>query len=266
MDITILGSGTAVMREKRKSASHLIRTKSGKSLLLDIGTGAPTHLLQTGQDVQKLDHLLVTHAHADHIGNLIPLLQGMFVGCFDFSGEGWENRRRTKPLHLHGYKGFSEHYDVLRTIMFPERTEPYEIKLFEYADNERTFDDVVIKGVEVIHVPQYWSASAFRVEADGKSVVYSGDCGYDERFVKLAQNADVGLFEMSVPTWMYKTGAKPNHISAFECGLIASKANVKRLVLVHLYDNDTEDAITDAVRQNFNGELVISKDLQKIEV
>ncbi|MCL4379317.1 MAG: MBL fold metallo-hydrolase [Candidatus Marsarchaeota archaeon] len=266
MEITILGSGSAIMREKRRSASHLVKTNSGKSLLLDAGSGVPVNILKTGQDVQKLDHILITHAHGDHLGNLIPLMQSMLVDGYDVSGEGWQERRRTKPLYLHGYKGFTDHYEALRKIMFPERAEPYEIKIAEYQDNERTFDDVVIKGTEVTHVPQYWSASAFRVEADGKSIVYTGDCGYDERFVKLARNADVGLFEMSVPVWMYKAGPRPNHLSAFECGLVAAKSGVKKLVLVHMFDNDSEEAITEAVRQNFKGELIISEDLQRIEV
>ena len=266
MDVTVLGSGTALMCEQRRSASHLIKTKSGTSILLDVGSGAPANLLKAGQDVYSIDHIAVTHAHGDHIGNLIPLLQGMFVGGIDVTGDGWQERRRTKPLYLHGYYGFSEHYEVLRKIMFPERAEPYEIKIIEYKDAERKFDDITIRGIEVNHVPQYWSASAFRIEADGKSVVYTGDCGFDERFVKLAEGADVGLFEMAVPTWMYENGARPNHLSAYECGLIAKRAKIKKLVLVHLFDNDSTENITNAVRKNFDEDLIISKDMELIEV
>ena len=148
----------------------------------------------------------------------------------------------------------------------PERVEQYKIEVLEYKSDKRTFDDVTIVGTEVVHVPQFWSSAAFRVESAGKSVVYTGDCGYDERFVALAKDADLGLFEMSVPLWMYKNGARPNHISAYECGLIAAKAKVRKLALVHLYDNDTPEAIETDVRKNFSSELILSEDLQKIEV
>ncbi len=150
--------------------------------------------------------------------------------------------------------------------MFPEREEPYEVKLYEYKNNRRRFGNAIISGTEVRHAPRFWSSSSFRIEADGKSMVYTGDCGYDERFVKLAKGADLGLFEMSVPSWMYKKGAKPGHISPYECGLIASEARVKKLALVHLYDNDSAGNIEKEVRKNFGGELFITKDLQKIVI
>lgn len=266
MDVTILGSGTCIIKEKRTSASFLVRTNDGQSVLLDCGWDAPMHLLKADQDIQKLDHVAISHPHADHIGSLMSILQSMLVSGYDVSGEGWQERARTKPLYLHGYPGFKEHYETLRGIMVPERVEAYQINVDEYQDDKRSFGNITVSGVEVMHVPHFWKSSAFRIDADGKSIAYTGDCGYDERFVKLAKGADLGLFEMSVPTWMYATGARPNHISPFECGLIAAKAGVKKIVLVHLYDNDSEENIEKAVRESFGGELIIAEDLQRVEI
>jgi len=266
MEVVVLGSGAAIIKEKRASASFLLKISSGESILLDAGWAAPLRLLQAGQDIQKLDHICISHPHADHIGSLMNILQSMLVSGYDVSGDGWEERKRTKPLYLHGYPGFGVHYEALRNIMVPERVEPYKINVLEYKDDKRDFGNLTISGVEVTHVPQFWSAAAFRVDAEGKSVVYSGDCGYDERLTKLAQGADLALFEMSVPPWMYKKGSRPNHISAYECGLIAAKAGVKKLALVHLYDNDTNEAILKDVNKNFEREVIISEDLQRIKV
>ncbi len=266
MELTILGSGTAIIKKTRTSASFLLKTNNNETILLDAGWGCPMRILESGANPQGLDHILITHPHPDHIGSLMNLLQSMLVSGYDVSGDGWQQRKREKPLHIHGYPGFTGDYETLRKIMFPERNEPYEIKIFEYPDNKRVFGDITIIGTEVVHVPQYFKASAFRVDADGKSVVYSGDCGFDERLIKLSKDADIALYEMSVPSWMFAKGARPNHISAIECGIIAAKAGVKRLVLVHLYDNDKEDTIISDVKKNFSGELIISHDLKKIKV
>lgn len=266
MELTILGSGTAVIREKRLPASFLLRTDTGKNLLLDAGWGAPMRILQARQDPQTIDHILISHPHADHMASLIPILQSMLVAGYDVSGGGWQERERKKPLYLHGYSGFTAHYEELRKIMMPERAEKYPINIFEYKDDTRFFNDITIIGIEVTHVPQFWSASAFRIEADGASIVYSGDCGYDERLVKLAKDADFGLFDASVPPWMYKNGPRPNHMSPFECGLVAYKADVKTLALFHLYDNDTKENIENDVRKNFSGELIITEDIQRFHI
>lgn len=265
MDLTVLGSGTCIIKEKRASASFLLR-RGDQSVLLDAGWDTPMRLVEVGQDVQKLDHIIISHPHADHMGSLMSILQSMLVAGYDVSGEGWQQRRREKPLFIHGYPGFTEHYEALRRIMVPERVEPYRINILEYRNEKRSFGDITISSTEVIHVPEYWSSAAFRIDADGKGFVYSGDCGYDERLLDLAKGADLGLFEMSVPSWMYSKGPRPNHLSGYECGLIAARAGLKRLVLAHLYDNDTKENTEAEVRKNFSGELIVSEDLQTIKV
>ena len=266
MKLTILGSGSGFIREKRTSASFLLNADSGEAFLLDAGWGAPSRLLQAGQNIQSIDHILISHPHADHIGSLMNILQSMLLAGYETTGKGYQERKRKKPLYLHGYSGFKAHYETLRGIMMPERAEPYEIKILEYKENKNTFGNCTISGTEVKHVPQYWSSSAFRIDADGKSIAYTGDCGFDERFIKLAKGADLGIFEMSISSQMYERGSWKGHLSPYECGLLASKAGIKRIVLVHLYDNDSSENIEKEVRKNFGGELIISQDLQTIKL
>jgi ribonuclease BN (tRNA processing enzyme) len=266
MKLTVLGSGTAVIRKKRHSASMFVDAM-GKTLLLDCGWGCPENMLKAGKNPQTIDHILISHPHPDHMGSLMNLLQSMLVSGVDVSGKGWEQRKREKTLYLHGYDGFAEDYEALRKIMFPERKEPYKIEVFEYPKNTNTFDGIKITGTTVTHVPEYFNSSAYRIDCDGKSIVYSGDCGYDERLVELSNNADLALYDVSVPPWMFKKGARPNHTSAYECGLMAHQAGVKKLALFHLYDNATKPATEkEARRGGFPNELIITKDLQTIEI
>lgn len=264
MELTILGSGTCIIKEQRSSASFLLR--AGKtSLLLDCGWGAPEKLLKAGQDIQKLDHILISHPHADHIGSLINILQSMLVAGYDISGPGYQKRKRSKTLYLHGYKGFERDYEDLRRIEMPEREESYAIKLFEYyRKSSHTIGDLKITGVHVAHVPRFFNSAAFRIDYHGKSMTYGGDSCYDKAVIDLARNSDLALLEMSVPPSMFRKGQRPNHLSSYECGMMAKLAKVKTLALAHLYDNTASTEIIKEVRKNFDGELIITRDLQRI--
>lgn len=261
MKLTIIGSGTVVIRKQRKGLSLLLEI--GKQLLLfDCGWGCGVNLLNAGFDIQKLDHIFITHPHSDHLGDLINILHSMVV-----SGLYYPQTKRTKSLYLHGYKGFKKDYESLRDVMFPVRIEPFKIKIFEYLNNRRKFDNFVIQAREVKHFPQIFHSVAFCLKYKNKIFFYSGDTSFDKTLIELAKNAQVGVFEAAVSPQEYqKFGPSLHHLSALEAGVIAQKARLKKLVLVHLYDIATPSQIEKEVRRNFKGKLIIAKDLQIIKI
>jgi ribonuclease BN (tRNA processing enzyme) len=111
-------------------------------------------------------------------------------------------------------------------------------------------------------VPEFFQAVAFRVQYKNKILMYGGDSGFDQSLIDLARNAHIAVLEASISPQMYqKHGPYSNHLSPDECGLIAAGARVKKLVLMHLYDNTKPQNIIKAIRKNFKGELIISQDL-----
>jgi len=259
MKVTVLGSGTAIIRKERSSPSFLIEAGK-KLLLLDCGWGVPVNFLKTGYVPLDLDHIFITHRHADHIGTLMNFIQSMLVENV------YNSAKRKKPLYLHGYPGFKKDYEVLRDLICPERKETYPIKIFEYTNHQRQLGAIKIEGYKVKHVP-FFNAAAFRVEYEGKIVAYSGDSTFDKNLFKVARNADLALFEASVSPKMFRQqGPRPNHLSAYEDGIIAAKVGVKRMLLWHLYDNAAQSEIRKDVRKNFKGGLIIPQDFQVINI
>ncbi|MBI4054145.1 MAG: MBL fold metallo-hydrolase [Candidatus Doudnabacteria bacterium] len=59
------------------------------------GWGSGKNLLRAGYGIQKLDHIFITHPHADHLGSLISLLHSMLNPRNFFP-----KTRRAKPLYL----------------------------------------------------------------------------------------------------------------------------------------------------------------------
>lgn len=261
MKLIILGSGTAIAKKERRGPSFLLETGSQK-LLFDCGWGCLLGLLESGIEAGDIDQIFISHSHADHLANLIPLLQSILVTQAFFP-----QKSRKKDLIIHGYKGFKNDYEVLRKIMFPERSESYKIEIHEHDNGEEIIDNIEIKTTTVNHVPQYFPSVAYRINSEGRSFTYSGDCNYNENIINLAQKSDLLLLDCSVPVESFqKHGPFPTHLSPFEAGEIANKSEVKTLVLFHLYDISTSEEIKKEIGKNYSGDLIIPSDLQQISL
>lgn len=262
MQLIILGSGSSIIKKSRRAPSFLLITDNNQKLLFDCGWGCLQSLLDLDINPIELDHIFISHSHCDHISNLIPILHSnLNLGSF------FPDQARQKKLTIHGYPGFKNDYEQLRKIMFPERVEAYEIEIQEHNSDEVTIEGINITTALVSHVPQYFPSIAFRINHQGKSFTYSGDCGFDHNLIKLAQDSDLLLADASIPIQdFYKDEARTNHMSAFEAGQLANQANVKKLALYHLYDKDSDEAIKVEAQKNFQSKVFITHDLQKIEI
>lgn len=88
----------------------------GKALLIDCGEGTQIALREAGCKLSRLEILLVTHYHADHIAGLPGLL--LTLG----------NHGKTTPLTLIGPKGLRAVVSAL-TVIAPAL--PYQLELIE---------------------------------------------------------------------------------------------------------------------------------------
>jgi ribonuclease BN (tRNA processing enzyme) len=258
MKLTIIGSGTGVIKKERKGPSFLLTVKN-KKLLFDCGWGCPAGLLETDINPNKLDHIFITHSHADHLTSLMPLLQSMLI----MSGY-YPKKAKRGDLHIHGYPGFKKDYFQLRKMMIPEKITGFKVKVYEYANDKRKFNDFVVQSTRVKHVT-YFPSVAFKITHQGKSFVYGGDCAYDENLAKFASKANLLLADCSIhPQAFEKHGPYPTHLSPLEIGLIAKKADVKKVVLFHLYDLATDKQLIAAVKENFSGQVIVPQDSDQI--
>lgn len=261
MKLTVVGSGTAIIKKGRRAPSFFLEIENQK-LLFDCGWGCLEGLLELGVNISEIDQIFISHSHADHLANLIPLLQSILVTQAFFP-----QKSRKKDLIIHGYEGFKDDYEILRKMMFPERGESYKIEIHEHDRGEETIGNIKIKTTSVNHVPQYFPSVAYRINNEGKSFTYSGDCNYNENIISLAQKSDLLLLDCSVPVESFrKHGPFSTHLSPFEAGEIAQKTEVKTLVLFHLYDIGSEKEIEKEIKKNFSGNLIIPKDLQRISL
>ncbi|MGB9680795.1 MAG: MBL fold metallo-hydrolase [Minisyncoccia bacterium] len=107
MKLTILGSGTCILTKKRSAPSLLLEISApggkNKKMLFDCGPGTFMNLVKANVDWNNIDYFFITHFHADHLVDLMQLLQAIFVKMLFLPEE-----KREKPILLFGPPGFKK--------------------------------------------------------------------------------------------------------------------------------------------------------------
>ncbi len=247
MQLTILGSGTAVPSLRRAAPGYLLRAGSDL-VIMDAGSGTLQRLLRHGVKHDEVSHLLITHTHLDHCGEIAPWL---FASRIPAS-------RRTRPLTIGGSAGTLEMLAGLRGVYGHWlEAAAYDLRLLALEGRSgavQQFEGWSLRAGEVNHIG---SSLAYRVEdASGHSVVYSGDTAFCEELIELARGADLLLIECSAPDGL----GMPGHLTPSEAGEIARRAAVRRVVLTHLYPACDEVDIMSQLRSAYDGPAALAED------
>ncbi len=251
--ITVLGSGTAQPLPDRGSPCLLLE-QAGRITLLDLGPGALRQLIRVGIPHWAVDQVLVTHFHPDHTGDLVHLL---------FATRRPEIMSARKPLRLSGPPGFRELIRRLEEVWEPWLTLPEEILTVD----ELSPDQARAGGMGDHPAGAAWtghtdSSLAYRLECpSGGSVVYSGDTGSSQDLISLAKNCDLLILECSFPDG----GEVAGHLTPASAGELAAAAEARKLLLLHFYPEVLATDIAGACRRAFKGELILGRDLLRIE-
>ena len=120
-------------------------------------------------------------------------------------------------------------------------------------------DDFVLIARNTFHTE---NSIAYRIEFDGKSIVYSGDTGYTESLIDIAKDADMLIIECSFPDELkFKT-----HLTPSEVGMIARASKAKNVILTHLYADCDEIDIVSQVRKHVDVDVILAEDLMEIDI
>ena len=253
MKITILGSGTAVPRLNRNMSGYLLEI-GNKKILFDSGPGTIRQLLKLKVQIPGIDNIFYTHFHPDHINDLPGIL--VVNHCNNFKG----------PLNLHGPVGIEEYFNFVKRATMGKLN--YNVKVKEMKNNSRIKipinnkndnKDVIIKSVKSKHTK---NSVSYRIENNEKSIVYSGDTDYSKEIIKISRNADLLILECSFPDNKKVKG----HLTPSLCGKIATKANVKKLVLTHLYPECDKVDIKKQCSKEYDGNIVLAKDFMTLKM
>lgn len=251
MEVTVVGSGTVAPRLSRRQ-SCVVLEAGDETIVFDLGSGAVRGMLRAGLDPFAIDRIFFTHFHPDHTVDVVPLLFAMNYGA---------EEPRTRPLYVTGPEPFAEFWGKILDVWGEWMIGDYPLEVSELPRNCPSpieLPDCSISWAPVKHRPE---SIAYRIEAGGRTFVYTGDTEYSEPVVDLAREAHTLLIECSFPD----DNPVPGHLTPSSVARIASEAGVERVVLTHLYPAIDHLDLISLVGGKYGGEVLVAEDGMKFE-
>lgn len=227
MKLTILGSGTSTgvprigdfwgscdpnePRNRRSRVSIAIVNDAGQRILVDTSPDLRRQMLDNGID--RLDAVFWTHDHADHchgIDDLRPLRFGRGGPIPGYAGE--ETARRLRARFGYVFAGDYGYPTIVR---------------LEPLDRLRIAAGFSIDWCIMPHGPA--RSTAFRFEADGKSIGYATDFSeITPEMVELFQDVDILVSDC------LRRDPHPTHAHLAMALDLAQRSRARQTVLTHL--------------------------------
>jgi len=275
--VITVGTGAPRYSPERSGPCALVHYK-GHYFIVDMGNGTQARLHQANIRLGNLEAFLFTHFHLDHSEEFIPLLINAWL-------QGQDNLKIIGPPGVKEYHAFLLSFYKDDIAYRARRTGRPVGKIRDIGIRELTGEETFeLSGVSVrsIEVPHTVYTLAYRFDAEGESIVISGDLTYSENLIRLAKGADVLVMDSGGYIRAKKQGAPRRerpprrsgggnkaqvraHPSLKEIATMASKAGVKKLVLTHFAPGVIDkEATSRAIRQTFKGEIVFGEDLMEV--
>ncbi len=271
MRLILLGSGAVRPDLDRWGPAQVLQV-GGQNLLFDCGRGASMRLVQAGVPLESIRRVFFTHHHYDHNCDFAYLFLTSWV------------LGRDAPMEIVGPRGTEAFCRAMFEKAYRDDIASRRGHSIYSADGEKWIaqdvveeeltierNGVVIRMVHVEHRGPILDNLAFRVEADGKSVVIVGDTILDERLARLAEGADLLVHECSFPSAVFdREQWERFHTRPADLGRWARQRGVNRLLLKHfcLRPGVVElDDLVNEVAEVFGTEgLIVGKDLLTVDV
>jgi ribonuclease BN (tRNA processing enzyme) len=222
MYLQFVGSGDAFgSGGRRNTCFHVVGEQA--NFLIDCGASSLVGLKGLGISRDAIDTILVSHFHGDHFGG-IPF----FVLDAHFG-------KRTRPLVIAGPPGIEGWY--LRAL---------EVAFEHFSTIELVFDlDIVtlperaattlgalrVTPYPVVHGNSGGPFYAYRIEAEGRVIAYSGDTEWTDTLVEAARGADLFVIEC----YAYDKPIR-YHLDLRRIEQNLARFGAKRVVLTHMSD------------------------------
>jgi ribonuclease BN (tRNA processing enzyme) len=252
--LTPIGTSPAWYNPGEPSSGFLLEA-AGTRVLVDCGSGVVSRYLALFGADQPIDAIVLSHVHADHCFDLVPLKFGIDYGPLgDWRPQLWlppnarERLTRLASTWDDGFDFFTETFDVREYDV----TSAFGVGPFS---------------VSALHVPHYIESCALRFEHDGTSFGFSSDLGPSEEIAPFMRGVDLLLAEAACREDVDLDEPNRGHITATEAGEIAHDARAHSLLLTHVpEENGFETARACAARQFTTGPVDIARSGERYDI
>ena len=286
MRISFIGSCPWPPRRNQAATSMMVELGNGDTFFFDLGPGSVKNAIAMQKPPQQINDIFISHLHFDHWGD-IPYLYP-----FTASMGRWAD-----PLRITGPDGANPDLGTKRTMekmkdMLQWHTEEfsfgpigrgYDLEINEFDHRDENGICYEKNGVTVRHWPRSHGkdgASAYRLDWNGLSFVWTGDGRPDRLSIEYSQGVDVFVTEtqndlgrlmelkMGVPDWWYNYMIDTHHTPHYAAGYMFDQVQPRIAMITHMeYEQDIVNEVTAGVREHYDGLFAFgAPDVQVVNV
>ncbi|MCS7061616.1 MAG: ribonuclease Z [Anaerolineae bacterium] len=301
-ELTFLGTAASTPLTKRGLPS-LIVSHDEYRFMVDCGEGTQRQLLSSGLGFRRLEHILITHPHLDHILGLGGLISTLAQ---------WETS--LERVHIYGGKSTLDRIeDLLYRVVFRGVRPPLELHLVDvqpglllkgedfdvvafpvqhrgpdcygYLFQEHSRRPFLNEKAEALGVPagperRLLVAGQPITLADGRviqpddvlgplqrgvKVIVTGDVGETHGLLQVARGADAIVTEGTYSDADAGLARENGHITVGEAARLARDAGAHQLILTHISGRYRERDLEDEAKRYFPN-VIIARDFDTFKI
>jgi len=271
MRIPFVGSSPVPPTRQQAGTSIMVELGNGKRFFFDLGPGCWRNITALQVPLQTINDIFITHLHIDHYGEL-PYIYG-----FSAWAGRWKPLRVTGPSGRTPENGTQAMIDGMKAMthwhtdsfnLFPIG-DGYEVDVNEFDfrdDNGICYeqDGVVIRHWRRLHGKD--GASAYRLDWNGLSFVWTGDGRPDANTTKFSKGVDVFVTELQpdtmnvqtlkfgMPTEVLLPTIDVAHTVHYAAGYVFQQVQPRLAMATHLsYDEEMVPEMVAGIRTHYDG-------------
>ena len=300
-EIVFLGTSASAPSARRNLPGHVIKHDEHR-FLVDCGEGTQRQILQSGIGFKRLNRILITHSHLDHILGLAGLLSTflrwesideleIFAGKYALEriqdllfGVVLRGAQPPMPIHMRAIgSGTFIEADDFSVSAFPVSHRGPDCLGFVFEEKGRR--PFLAEKAEALAIPQGpWRKELVEGRAvtlpDGRVIepeqvlgdfkrgtrlVHIGDVGRLEELLPICQDADGLVMEATYLEQEADMARQFAHSTARQAAEFASRANVRQLILTHISRRYREkDVLQEA--QTYFPNAIVARDFDVFQV